>query len=249
MAWNNTPRRVRFKTLVDTGYSQRHAAELLHIPRSTAQSWLKKPDRIQKPPGAKPKISSQQVQEIINWFTGHYDRRCYSLKQIREHFHLDCYNNTLLAAFVRYGYYYYVLDYKPFISQKNKLKRWAFSIANWDRTIDYWRKGRYTDETITRTDLLRRRRLLRKRGERRRLDCIQFTFHSGHKSIMAWAAIGYNYKSPLYFVSYEGEGRGFIQQKYAKQILRGPLKEIFKQLGDFFYIEDNSKVHRKIDTK
>ena len=74
---------------------------------------------------------------------------------------------------------------------------------------EYWRKGRFTDETITRTDLLRRRKLLRKRGERQRLDCIQFTFHSGHKSVMAWAAIGYNYKSKIYFVSYEGEGKGF----------------------------------------
>ena len=81
---------------------------------------------------------------------------------------------------------------------------------------EYWRKGRFTDETITRTDLLRRRKLLRKRGERQRLDCIQFTFHSGHKSVMAWAAIGYNYKSKIYFVSYEGEGKGFTQQKYAK---------------------------------
>ena len=33
---------------------------------------------------------------------------------------------------------------------------------------------------------------------------------------MAWAAIGYNYKSKIYFVSYEGEGKGFTQQKYAK---------------------------------
>ncbi|RFU25235.1 hypothetical protein B7463_g11099, partial [Scytalidium lignicola] len=107
--------------------------------------------------------------------------------------------------------------------------------------------------------MLRRERLLRKRGERRRLDCIQFTFHSGHKSIMAWAAVGYNFKSKLYFVSYEGEGKGFTQQKYAEQILRGPLKEIFeakaqpvKEIfdisGDFFCVEDNSPVHGKKNT-
>ena len=83
MPWN-TPRRVRFKTLIDSGYSQRHAAEILQIPRSTAQSWLKKPDRVQKPPGSKPKISDQQIKEIIDWFTGHFNRRSSSLKQIRE---------------------------------------------------------------------------------------------------------------------------------------------------------------------
>jgi hypothetical protein len=66
---------------------------------------------------------------------------------------------------------------------------------------------------------------------------------------MAWACIGYNYKSALYFVLYEGEGKGFTQQKYAEQILKGPLREIFEQPGDFFCIEDNSNVYGKTDTK
>jgi transposase len=248
MPWD-TPRRVRYKTLIDTGYSQRHAAELVNVPESTARYWLKRPDRVQKPCGTQPKIPDQKIQEIIDWFIGHYDRRVSSLKEIREQFKLDCCDNTLLSAFARHGYHYHVPDCKPFISKQNKLKRWTFSIANWDRQVDYWRKGYYTDETITRTDILRRRRLLRKRGERRSLDCIQFTFHSGHKSVMAWAVIGYNYKSPLYFVSYEGEGKGFTQQKYAEQILQGPLKELFDKPGDFFCVEDNSKVHGKSDTK
>ena len=37
---------------------------------------------------------------------------------------------------------------------------------------------------------------------------------------MAWAAIGYGYKSKIYFCSYEGERKGFTQKKYADQILR-----------------------------
>lgn len=171
-----------------------------------------------------------------------------SWKQICEKFNLDCCDNTLLKALIRHGYHYHFPDCKPFISKANKLKRWSFSIANWDRSKEYWRKGRYTDETITRKDLLRRRKILRKRGERRRLDCIQFTFHSGHKSIMAWACIGYGFKSDLYFISYEGEGKGFNQKKYAEQVLKGPLKEIFELPGDFFCVEDNSKVHGKTDT-
>jgi transposase len=249
MHWTHeTPTRVRFKTLLDEGYSVRGAARKLKIPRSSARYFVNKPDRLSKPPGALPKISDAQVQEIIKWFTGHFDRRQMSLQQIREHFHLDCCDRTLLNTFARHGYHYHVPDCKPALSQANRLKRWSFSIANWDRPKEYWRRGRFTDETITRTDLLRRRKILRARGERRRLDCIQFTFHSSHQSVMAWAAIGYNYKSKLYFVSYEGEGKGFTQQKYADQILRGPLKEIFEQPGDFFCVEDNSNVHGKKDT-
>jgi transposase len=122
MAWD-TPRRVRYKTLVYSGYSQRHAAELVGAPESTARYWLKRPDRVQKPCGTKPKISNQKVQEIIDWFTGHYDRRILSLKEIREQFNLDCYDNTLLAVFARLGYHYHVPDCKPFLSKQNRLKR------------------------------------------------------------------------------------------------------------------------------
>jgi hypothetical protein len=68
---------------------------------------------------------------------------------------------------------------------------------------------------------------------------------------MAWAVIGWNYKSPLYFCSYEGAGKGFTQKKYAEQLLKGPLKELFEQpsYSQFFCVGDNSRVHGKSDTK
>ena len=249
MPWTHeTPTRVRFKTLLNEGYSIRSAACKLGIPRSSARYFINKPDRQAKPRGSSSILSEEQVQEIIKWFTGCFNRRNLTLRQIREQFRLNCCDKTLLRALARHGYHYHVPDCKPFLSEENRKKRWTFSILHWDRPKEYWRKGRFTDETITRTDLLRRRKILRKRGERRRLDCIQFTFHSSHKSVMAWAAIGYNYKSQLYFVSSEAEGKGFTQQKYADQILRGPLKEIFEQPGDAFCVEDNSNVHGKKDT-
>ena len=65
---------------------------------------------------------------------------------------------------------------------------------------------------------------------------------------MAWAAIEYEFKSKSIFVSYEGEGKGFTQRKYANQILRGPLEEIFEQPGDIFCVENNSNVQGKVDT-
>jgi transposase len=124
MPWTwDTPTRVRFKTLLDEGYSQRDIARKLGVPRSSTQYWLKRDDRISKPPGSKPKISDEKIEEIIQWFTGYYDRRASTLKEIREQFQLDCCDNTLLAAFARKGYHYHLPDCKPFISKKNKLKR------------------------------------------------------------------------------------------------------------------------------
>ena len=122
MPWD-TPTRVQYKTLLQTGYSGRHAAELLGISESTDRTFLKKPDRVRKPPGAPPKIPEQKIREIIRWFTGYYDRRISSLKKIREQFNLNCCDNTLLAVFVRRGYYYHSSDYKPFISKQNRLKQ------------------------------------------------------------------------------------------------------------------------------
>jgi hypothetical protein len=108
----------------------------------------------------------------------------------------------------------------------------------------------------------RRIKILRKRGERRRLDCIQFKFTSSRTSIHCAAAIGYNFKSRILILLTEGQGKGFTQEKYEAQVLRGLLGEICTQkhsqmqsLGAFcvdegyFVVEDGSKVHGKKDTR
>jgi hypothetical protein len=171
-------------------------------------------------------------------------------------------DNTILAALTHHGYHHHIPDCKPFLSEATKLKRWIFSIANWDRPKEYWRKGLYYDETTIQSNMRRRIKILRKRGERRRLDYIQFKFTSGRTSLHYAAVIGYNFKSKLIFLSTEGEGKGFTQQKYEAQILRGLLGDICSEkynqkqsLGafcvdeDYFVVEDGSKVHGKKDTQ
>jgi transposase len=124
MPWTwDTPTRVRYKTLIEEGYSQRDAARKVGASESSGRYWFKRPDRLAKPPGTRPKISDEQLREIIQWFTGYYDRRSSTLEEIRKQFNLDCCNNTLLAAFARNGYHYHLPDCKPFLSKKNKLKR------------------------------------------------------------------------------------------------------------------------------
>jgi len=108
----------------------------------------------------------------------------------------------------------------------------------------------------------RRLKILRKRGERRRLDCILFIFTSSRASLHVAAAISYNFKSKIIVLSTKGEWKGFTQKKYEDQILRGLLADICKErqakkqsLGafctkeDYFVVEDGSKVHSKKDTK
>ena len=82
---------------------------------------------------------------------------------------------------------------------------------------------------------------------------MQFTFNSGRDSVMCQAAIRYDFKSHLYFVSIEGEGKGFTQKKYTQQILQGPLREIFadgeRQSQGIFCVENGSCVYSLKDTK
>ena len=187
---------------------------------------------------------------MILWITGHYNRRILPLQTIaKEACSITATYYTLVRAWARAGYHHYLPDSKPYLTLLQRRQRLVFALKNWDRRPTYWRKGIYTDETIARTNLRRRVKVLRKRGERRRLDCIQFTFNSGRDSIMCWAAIGYNFKSELYFVNTEGQGKGFTQRKYAEQILQGLLKEIFKDRHDFFCVEDGSRIHSLKDTR
>lgn len=252
----STPRKARYKALIEYGLSKSAAARELHIPKTTAWKWSNQTtDRRTRPLSSKrlgrPQlVTDEHVNQMILWITGHYDRRILPLQTItKEACGLEASYQTLLRAFARAGYHHHTPDSKPYLSAAQKLKRWTFAIKHWDKAKEWWRKGIYTDETVARTNLRRRVKVLRKRGERRRLDCVQFTFHSGRDSIMCWAAIGYNFKSSLYFVSTEGQGVGFTQKKYEEQILRGPLKDIFQESKGFFCVEDGSRVHGLKDTK
>jgi transposase len=259
---HETPRRSRFHAYLEEGHTQKQAAQLAQVPRTTAREWISIGDRRtgKERAGRPPIISDEKVEEMIKWITGHIDRRALPLQEIARVHGIKASNNTILAAFTRYGYHYHLPDCKPFLTPATQLKRYTFSIANWDRPKEYWRRGLYYDETTIQSNIRRRLKILRKRGERRRLDCIQFKFTSGRTSLHCAAVIGYNFKSRLVFLSTEGEGKGFTQKKYKEQILRGLLGDICREkqarhIGDFctdedyFVVEDGSRVHGKKDTK
>lgn len=261
---HETPRRARFRSYIEEGHSHSEAARLAKVPRTTALRWITQRPSDRRTgktrPGRPSLISDEKVEEIIAWMTGHFDRRTMPLQKIAEVHGIKASDDTILAAFARFGYHHHIPDCKPFLSNGNKLKRWTFSIENWDRPKEYWRKGIYYDESTIQSNMRRRLKVLRKRGERRRLDCIQFKFTSGRTSIHIAAAIGYNFKSKLLVLSTEGEGKGFTQKKYAKQVLHGLLGDICKEKHglkagefctdhDYFVVEDGSKVHGKVDTK
>lgn len=146
-------------------------------------------------------------------------------------------------------------EMKEWLSPTVKAQRFAFAKLYKGKKKQFWRQGIYTDKSTFNTRILRRLKLWRKKGQRHRLDCMQFKFHSGRQSFMAWGAIGFNFKSKLIFVSLEKDSKGFNQKAYERQILHGELGEIAKvkrmtsKSQGFFCVEDNSKVHGKKTTK
>lgn len=62
MPWiHETLTRVRFKTLLNEGYSIRSAAYKLGIPCSSTQYFIDKPNRQSKPPSTSIIISEEQI--------------------------------------------------------------------------------------------------------------------------------------------------------------------------------------------
>jgi transposase len=157
---HDTPRRVRFHCLIEQGYSQSEAAKRAKVPRTTAIKWLKQRPSDRRTgkarPGRHPIISDTKVKEMVEWMTGHFNRRAMPLQEIARLHGIKACNDTILAAFARHGYHHHVPDCKPFLSEHAKRKRYAFSIANWDRPKEYWRKGFYYDETTIQSNMRRR---------------------------------------------------------------------------------------------
>jgi hypothetical protein len=69
--------------------------------------------------------------------TGHFNQRALPLQEIAKIYKIKASDTTILAAFARYRYHHYIPNCKPFLSQATKLKRYTFSIANWDRPKEY----------------------------------------------------------------------------------------------------------------
>jgi hypothetical protein len=99
-----------------------------------------------------------------------------------------------------------------------------------------------------------KKKVTRKRGERTHPTCIQHQFHRGHTTpVNAWGAIGYGYKSPLFFLRSTGKSGAFKQMDYLTQILEGHIQLILeafaavthtlKHFAEPLFTEDGNSAH------
>jgi hypothetical protein len=134
---HGTPKRSRYRALVEAGFSSRDAAARCKVPRGTASKWHSDRHPGGKRTGRRPIIPDSKVEEMIQWMTGHFDRRVMPLQGIAKTHGIKATDDTILAAFGRYGYHHHVPDTRLFLSEATKKKRYTFSITNWDRPKEY----------------------------------------------------------------------------------------------------------------
>jgi hypothetical protein len=99
----DTPKRARFRCLVEQRIPQAEAARRTFVNQKTAIKWLhKRPSnrrtgktRTRRPPI----ILDTPVEEMAKWMTGHFNQRALHLQEIAKIHGIKASNNTILAAF------------------------------------------------------------------------------------------------------------------------------------------------------
>lgn len=95
--------------------------------------------------GAPTKLSDDQVQDIIEWFTGDYKARISTWREIKEEFNLDCSWQTIRRRLNAHGYHKCKACQRGYISPENVEKRLVFAMKR-RRWGPIWRHIRFSDE-------------------------------------------------------------------------------------------------------
>jgi len=125
--------------------SKPQAAKELGLSKSTALKWAS--DRRTRPLAqqklGRPRlVTNEHISQMINWITGHYDRRILPLQTIaKEACSISASYRTLVRAWARWGYHHHTPDSKPFLTKAQKLQRFTFAIKHWDQSVEILSEG------------------------------------------------------------------------------------------------------------
>jgi hypothetical protein len=89
----------------------------------------------------------------------------------------------------------------------------------------------------------------RRPDEKNCQTCIQSVYKSRRVSVIVWAAIGWDWKSPLVFLVKELGKKGICSIAYLNQVLEAVIFPFYDTLTDdqkaeFIFIEDRAKIHK-----
>lgn len=145
---HGTPKRARFRALIEAGFSQRKAAKKVGVKRSTAQGWLRpdQGDRRRRRLGRPSILTDDDIKRVIELFDGSYFHRTQDLRDLAKEAGITCSNTTLWRALRRKGYRRRIPYLSPFLSKAIKARRLKFAQQYRKKPRSFWRRGIYTDE-------------------------------------------------------------------------------------------------------
>ncbi|KAF1815700.1 hypothetical protein P152DRAFT_383623, partial [Eremomyces bilateralis CBS 781.70] len=196
--------------------------------------------------GRPPKITDEDIQRMTDILESAdcAEERAIDWDTLALEAGLDVSSRTIRRAMEKHGYFKCVACRKPYCNKQlaemrlNRAKLWLDKYP----TPDHWKYIRFSDEVHFGMGPQGKLVIIRKRGERYCPKCIQRAEERDDAEklkVYAWAAVGYDFKSPLTFYEIPTNKNGkMTQDVYPKEILQMEVQE-WVDRGDFFVLEED----------
>jgi hypothetical protein len=205
--------------------------------------------------GRKSKLTGEQIKRMDEFIQSHgYDARVLTWLQLADACEIYGLSTRTIARAMGNNFHYSqcIACRHAWVSPsaaRNRLQ-FATTMLNVYPTPESWHRVRFSDEVHFGFGPQGRLRILRQPGERYCGDCIQEINEpkeKDRKRIHCWAAIGYNFKSDIYFYTTKSDNGKMTQQDYITQILEVAVKPWLERGDDFVLEEDGDSSHGPTD--
>ena len=177
------------------------------------------------------------------------EARAMTWEQLGYEVGLECTGETVKNAMGSMHYRKCIACKKGWVNERTARDRKAWAEVMKERypRPEDWHRVRFSDEVHFGYGPQGKLRIIRKPGERYCPDCIQEDKEPNEKDKKrhhCWAAVGYNFKSDIYFYEVPGNTNGKMSQKvYIDQILEPIVKPWIDAHHDFVLEEDGDSGH------
>ncbi|KAF1809503.1 hypothetical protein P152DRAFT_461448 [Eremomyces bilateralis CBS 781.70] len=234
----------------ETAHSNTAIFKRNRVPRSSAYRILKsyKDDRRisdQETRGRKPLIPPTKLAALDTLVESmDYEDRTISWDGLAYEADIDCSPRTIKKAMETMDYHKCIACRKAWVSTQLAAKRveYAKKMLSKYPTPEHWKHVRFSDEVHIGLGPQGKNLIIRKRGQRYCLNCIQRVSdpdEADKRKVHAWAAVGYNFKGPLVFYNIPPNNTGKMSQEvYLNEILK-PIVRPWIANHEYFVLEED----------
>jgi len=257
----DTPRKIRIKSYYEAlvnrdGKTSKTAVALrFGISRPTLYKVLASEDRSfhylhDETRGRPKKLSDAQCEEIAALLdSGDYDTQRLTWRGLAEQIGVDACEVTVRATMKEHGYGCFIACQKNYLKPTTKQRRVEYArvmLERYPQPKD-WYHVRFSDESHFGYGPECQDYIKRKRGTRyevRNISEKRQPVAKDQRRLHAWAAVGFNFKSNLYFYNVPSNTNGKLSlQIYRDCILEPVVKSWLLEGHDFVLEEDNDSGH------